>query len=314
MRSSGPPSLRRHPNVAANGCTRPVWQRKIYDDGTMSAAIPIPCKQWGCERCGKGRLIETIKHISDGFRPGEITRFITITFPLEQDLFADPASCRRVNLITRRIVQEIRRTYGWLEYAKVLETTKRRRLHVHALTRGRYLPKCSDAGRRRHGLPTGPGSGSPCYCAGAALYDMCTDADCPDHARHARPCVQAIAHKHGAGWIDIRKVTNEAAARGYLAKYLAKSSRVIRWPKYVRRYSASRQWSARTLGQIHADHIAEVIRSGHITADDRVVVAWLQCEAPCYTFAGADAPLRAPPGTRLDTRTGQIIAPLPIPF
>ena len=286
--------------------------RKEYADGTMSRHIPIACKQWGCDRCGRGRLVEVVKHITGGFRPGEITRFVTITFPLERGLYADRESCKRANEITRRVIQEIRRTYGWFEYAKVLETTKRGRLHIHALTRGRYLPKCTDAGRRRHGLAYGSGSGSPCYCADGDA--RCHDADCPDRHAHTRRCVQAIAHRNGAGWLDIRKVGNESQAAGYLAKYLAKASRVIRWPKYVRRYSASRHWSARTLGQIHTDHIADVIRSGHIVAEDREVVRWLRCEAPRYTFAGADAPLRAPPGTRLDLATGEIIAPLPVPF
>lgn len=312
MRSIGMPDRRRHPDVARGGCPRPIWMRKLYGDDTASPPIPMACKQWGCPVCGRGRLIEAVKHITDGFRPGEITRFVTLTFPLSAGLRADRSSCRTANMITRRIVQDIRRNYGDVQYAKVLETTKRGRIHIHMLTRGRYLPKCTDAGRRRHGLAFGAGSGSPCYCSGGDLW--CPDADCRDAAAHVRPCIQAIAHRHGAGWVDIRKVANASAASGYLAKYLAKATRVIRWPKYVRRYSASRRWSERTLGQIHAEHIADVIRAGHVTPDGREVSGWLRCDAPCYMFAGSSAPLRAPPGTRLDLRTGEIVAPLPVPF
>lgn len=209
------------------------------------------CGMWRCPACGPKKKAETLKTIRHGAktglaaRPGQPLRFITLTYGADKDRSFD----RHDDVIAssedwRRLVQTLRRQGRQLEYVRVLERTKRGRIHIHAITWGDWLPKCTDAGRRKRHMPYGPGSGSPCYC---------TDAG-------GRPCIQKAAHDAGFGWVDVRKIRSSAAAASYVAKYLAKQS-ADNWPRHARRVSFSRRFAdGLTLGAVHAAWVAEVRR------------------------------------------------------
>lgn len=238
-----------------------VWY-DIPEPGTIRFhSIPGPirpgrCKKYSCARCGPGKRAEAMKLIAAGVRPGQPHRMLTFTWPLERDLRKHRAAdARTANTEVRRLVQELRRQGIGFHYVKAIELTKRGYIHVHALSRGRRIPKCTDAGRQRHGLPIGLGSGSPCYCAAAGV--MCRrGAACPDHLHHRRRCVQAIAWHLGMGFVDVRSARNLEHAQRYIGKYLVKASEAS-WPNHVRRLTYSRRWAPNiTLGLFHRMWVA----------------------------------------------------------
>lgn len=229
--------------------TRPgLWRTQRPLTGTAD----VPCKRWACEHCGKGKRAEALKLIRAVARTGiknyprQPLRFITLTRPRDKpNHLGDREDCAGASADVRELVRAWRRSRGGgpghdLEYVRVLERTKRGRIHVHLLTWGHYVAKCTDKGRRSRGLPTGRGSGSPCYCT------------------PARPCIQRLAWAHGWGYVDVRAVRSPRAAAAYIAKYLGKQS-TDDWPRHARRLSYSRRASGGlTLAAVHAAWVAEV--------------------------------------------------------
>ena len=215
----------------------------------LGAPIATNCKRLICPSCGPRRRAEILKHIRAGFHADEPLRFLTFTYPWETGYESTAERVAAANRDCRYFVQELRRRGFVVEYAKVIEFTKQGRVHMHALTRGSFIPKCTNAGRIKRGMPYGAGSGSPCYCSSD------------------RPCLQALAWSAGFGFVDVRHVRNPEAAAAYIAKYLTKSCEDQCWPKYARRYTTSRRWAAITLTGIHRQWIEHLqTKFGHIQA------------------------------------------------
>ncbi len=133
---------------------------------------------------------------------------------------------KQANQDFRRWIQKLRRSGLTIEYAKITESTKRGRIHFHALVWVSILPKCTKKGRQERGMTTG------CYCPDDQL------------------CVQKLANQVGFGFVDARLVRGKAdGAARYVAKYLVKSSTGW-WPRYARRLTYSRAFSPVTLGEL----------------------------------------------------------------
>lgn len=216
----------KRPHVAARGVVR------------------SPCKRWRCSHCGTGKRAEAAKFMHAGaahglaLLPNQPLRFVTITYGRDRDMrFDRRADVRQSSEDWRRLVQMFRRHGRTMEYARVLERTKRGRIHIHAITWGDWIPKCTTAGRRNRGLPL---KGSPCYCT-------------PE-----RPCIQRMAWAAGFGWVDVKAIRSGGAAVAYVAKYLGKQT-AGDWPRYARRMSYSRAFAdGLTLGAVHAQWVADV--------------------------------------------------------
>ena len=251
------PDLPRVSHVGPNGLTYALDADPIL----LGAPIATNCKRWLCSACGPRRRAEVLKHIRAGFHADEPLRFLTFTYPWHTAHKSTREGVAAANREFRYFVQEFRRRGFVIEYAKVIEFTKRGRVHLHALTRGSLIPKCTDRGRRKHGLPTGTGSGSPCYCTAA------------------KPCLQSLAWSAGFGFVEIRYVKNPEQAAAYIAKYLAKSCADTQWPKYARRYTTSRRWAKITLAGIHRQWVEQLrAQYGHRMRDvctpPAEVIAW----------------------------------------
>lgn len=319
----------------AGPCPDPIHVRPVYGSaGAGPIAGPtaaIRCWRWSCESCGPRRRVEVLKQVRLGadVSHDQPLRFLTVTFPRDVGATFDRAGVAEVNERFRRFIQQLRRQHISAEYAKTLETTKRGRLHVHAILRGSYLPKCTHAARRRHGLD--PKSGE-CVCYGSTAAATCRNPKCRDLRAHGRRCIQRIAWDMGLGFVEVRKITSREAAAAYVAKYLTKASPNVHngrpWPKYARRYTASRRWASKTLGQIHREYVDDLRRRGVIPEPDPSVVGWIRATDPAELAAAArgghlhDQPGRPPPfrvapvrsGFTLDRATGELAATLPVPF
>ena len=212
--------------------------------------IEARCKSWRCEGCGRrlrqlhGQLIEAgfYEHLNQ--RGERFARFLTVTWPTDTGArLASAADCAATSAMFRRFVQEIRRHYSpRMEYYVVKEPTRRGRLHLHAVTFGPYFRKC-----RR----TLPGTGDPCHRPGGCQAGP-----------GRRPCVQAIAHRVGLGWLDVRVVRGQRHAAAYVAKYLGKDHIGHPWPRHSRRASYSRDFAPTTIGRLGAEWSARALAAG----------------------------------------------------
>ncbi len=216
-------------------CPYPVARFAVYvsEDGSKwRREVWFDCKRYDCEVCGPKRRARLHKLIQEGVQygmqqhPRHPPRLVTLTYPNRDDrTFGDADDIKGASEDLRRLVQRMRRSGVEIEYGRVLECTKRGRIHLHLITWGSYIPKCTDKGRRTRGLPYGKGSGSPCYCT-------------PE-----RPCIQRAAWESGFGWVEVRKINSPKGASSYIAKYLSKQGTDIRWPRYARRFSYSRNFA-----------------------------------------------------------------------
>lgn len=245
-------------------CRHPISLGLLATDpatGTTTAdVIATRCKSWRCEGCGRrlrqlhGQLIEAgyQEHVR---RRGEpFARLLTVTWPTDTGARLDSAAdCAHTSATFRRYIQELRRTHSpRIEYYVVKEATRRGRLHLHALTFGPYLRKC-----RR----TLPGTGPPCYRPGGC-----------QSAPGRRPCAQAIAHRLGLGYIDVRAVRGQRHAAAYIGKYLGKDHIGHAWPRHSRRASYSHDFAPTTIGRLGAAWSARAyaagVEAGHIKPRD----------------------------------------------
>lgn len=303
-----------------HGCPSPVWLEWVnfepgaWKKGPVRGVTPTPCKRWSCEYCGRGKRAEALKLIRHGAqlglmaRPRQPLRFVTLTRPRDKpNHLDDRQDAMDASADVRELVKAWRRRGRQLEYVRVLERTKRGRIHVHLLTWGDYIPKCIDAGRASRGLPTtrdlrGTGTRPPCYCSAA------------------RPCIQRLAWDHGWGWVDVRAVRSPRRAAAYVSKYLGKQA-TDTWPRHARRLSYSRRFSGGlTLGTIHARWVADVRRrlTGRrpgqpLPADHRrwLGIAPTPVGQTMRRRGPPDLPRLPPKGGRLSHATG---ASLPVPF
>lgn len=292
-------------------CRQPLRLRGLQADRTTGEITPVTeiaarCRSWTDPGCGlrlRGLHVDLVKAgIAHHAERGRFARFLTITFPADDGAQVDVArDVARCSAIVARFIQEIRRTHTpRIEYYAAKEATKRGRLHVHLVTTGPYLRKCSHRGQAG-------GCHGPNGCI----------------TNHRRPCIQATAHRLGLGWVDVRRITGAGEAAAYVAKYLGKQVGQ-QWPHYSRRstYSMGRlvcdthpdQAGRRccpdahritgyaptlTIGALWAQANRRALISGylagHITLDDlddhEAVDLW--------EYAGRAEPPRAPPNIEL---------------
>ena len=290
-------------------CPTPVRLRPTYEDTSTGETFPgevihKACRRWRCEACGPKKLIEARKYIEAGVvealfqRPDDPVRLLTITFPTDRDLQVVVADdVREANQRTGRFIEDIRRKLGCqFEYFKVIEPTKRGRIHLHMICWGDRLPKCTP--RQAHMRGIQGRAANDCYCT-------------PAH-----PCIQRVAYDHGLGFVDIRAAQKPNEVIWYVTKYLTKSIRQTRWPRYARRISASHRFAPTTLGEIYQTWVEKVIAD--LTKDGQPeppqVLYW-EFEPPISHPALPPLPTnRAPPQIEnmiLDPATGLL---LPVPF
>ncbi len=272
------------------------------DPGASSLRVGVArvrCGCWRCEGCGRRLRQLHCQLIEAGFadhtaqaagRRDPFARFVTVTWPTDQGaLIARKEDCAHTSAAFAAFVQELRRMDararsipgrcrvchkpipagsrrrfycsavcarapipGRLEYYAVKEPTKRGRLHLHAITFGPYLRKC------RRNLPGA--DANPCRRPGGC-------------ANTGRPCVQAVAHHLGLGWVDIRKVRGQRHAAAYIAKYLGKDHIGHPWPQYSRRAAHSRRFAPTTIGRLSREWSQRAyeagVAAGHIDPTDQ---------------------------------------------
>lgn len=306
----------------------------------------MACRKYACPACGRGRLIECRELITEGIRQGlgrgDRYAMVTLTWPADVGPRWGRDGLQAAARTWSRIMQGYRRSHvGRWEYARTPEMHRSGVVHSHAIVVGPWLQKCNDGGRQAHGLDVGRESGSPCYCEGSVAAATCRrGAACRYAADHARPCLQAIATRHGAGWVDISGPRQRGgghgammAAASYATKYILKSTTpmvapadrlpgespemaeapaaVEHWPRYARRLSCSRRWGA-TMGSIHRAWVARVMAE-HPPADPRTPVGWMRVDSPARRWAGTTIDL--PPPVPVDPRTGELLPELlPVPL
>lgn len=241
-------------------CRHPLALARITGDldTPRFELVQVRCNCWACEGCGR-RLRQLHRQLVEaGFadhaaRGDRFARLLTVTWPTDSGALIDNrADCANVSAMIARFIQEIRRTHHpRIEYYAVKEPTKRGRLHDHLLTFGPFLRKC------RYHLPGAcvlgcePDCRNPCHRPGGCQ----ADPNRPD-------CVQAIAHRLGLGWVDVRKIRGQAHAANYISKYLGKHHIGRRWPRYSRRVSYSRRFAPTTIRHLAKQWSAEAYRRG----------------------------------------------------
>lgn len=242
-------------------CRRPIRLIGYTADGDTGEIADIVevtsrCRSWRDEGCGV-----RLKQLHQDFvragidwhgQKGRLSRLLTITFPVDEGAqFDDPDDVAHVTGLVTRLIQEIRRTHPKrLEYYAVKESTKRGRLHVHLVTSGPYLHKCLAKRLKGHCVVTGCKEGdnerpchNPCHRAGGCVDRLQQWQEDPydnrgRRCKRPRPCVQAIGHRLGMGWVDVRKIGSGKQAARYLSKYLGKQVGQ-EWPRYSRRVTYS---------------------------------------------------------------------------
>lgn len=232
-------------------CPTPIRLRPTYQhpDGRLARGEVIlkGCGQWACEACGPKRLIEVFKLIEAGIeearrlRPDDPQRFLTLTYPNSRDLrFESAEDLKQASRDLRHLAEALRKLGFEFEYSRVFESTKRGRVHIHVISWGDRLPKCTPRGANQRGI------------RGKAQHDCyCTDE---------KPCIQRVAHRIGLGFIDIRAIRNRKQARNYMLKYVTKVTRKARWPRYARRFSKSNRFAPTTLREIHETYRALILK------------------------------------------------------
>jgi len=96
--------------------------------------IQLRCKRWGCPHCGPRRVAHTAHRVKAA-RPN---KFVTLTTRV-----TDTETPREAYDRTRRklstLVRGIRKTWGYFEYMRVLEVTKKGWPHYHLVARAAWI-------------------------------------------------------------------------------------------------------------------------------------------------------------------------------
>jgi hypothetical protein len=152
---------------------------------------------------------------------------LTLTLPGDTKLMWDDAENHKtVTAMHKAFMKDLRHFHGDTQYVRIAEAQARGAIHYHDLV-NRFLPMCS----------------GPCHCS----------VD--------KPCVQALAWKHGFGFVDIRLMPSAEAAANYVIKYLTKGFGGSK-PKGAHIYSMSPDDSVPTMGSVHAERV-DIWRQRH---------------------------------------------------
>jgi len=96
---------------------------------------PVRCHKWACPKCAPLRLREA-QHQA---RAGHPERHIVLTLAPVPN-FGLPDYLRKIRRAFTTLVQRLRREFGHFEYMMAFELQENGRPHIHALTRGTYIP------------------------------------------------------------------------------------------------------------------------------------------------------------------------------
>lgn len=300
------------PGFRPTQCRRPIAVASINDDPGEACrhldVVRVRCKSWRCEGCGRWLRQLHGQLIAAGYaaHPGQVWRFLTMTWETDTGaLVTEAADCANTSRIFRRWVQAVRRTYGPLDYYVVKESTKRGRLHLHALATGTYLPKC------RRSLP------GVCVlgCVNCRRGACHRPGGCHQGAGGRRPCIQALAWRVGAGYIDVRMVRDARHATAYIGKYQGKQHIGRPWPRHSRRCSYSRRLApgvtiGRLAGEWSARSYQAGVEAGHIIPRypyplDATFTRW-RLTTDLWR-RGPPVAWLIPPASVVDRSTGEII-------
>ena len=106
----------------------------IQSETGKAVVIPLTCKSWACDRC-RPRKARQWKAIAELGKP---ERFITLTCAPEQ--YKTPAHAMlKMTKAWTKLVEEIRKEWGEMEFIKVWELTKDGWPHLHILQRGCWI-------------------------------------------------------------------------------------------------------------------------------------------------------------------------------
>jgi len=129
------------------------WLRELCSHNNVQWK-PLACHRWECEYCAPGKFMELQERLRGAmtlsqergwtrwggrtggfFWKGSWTlKFVTLTW-------AEDVTPEQVGLDLQHFIQTIRRKYGYCEYAKVPEYTKRGRIHLHLAMIMPYIPQ-----------------------------------------------------------------------------------------------------------------------------------------------------------------------------
>lgn len=244
-------------------------------DGGTPVNIVARCKRSACEHCGPIYVREWRDHIEEdlAFWLNLGGRFqvywFTQTFdPDTQPLpFDDPDAHKRVTVLTRNLVRELRSRYGNCEYTVVIEPHKSGQIHVHAFLALVGAPGQTDpilrtrctaqhrGGYNRHRPPAERLPEGACICTLTG---------------NREPCIQTIANRLGYGFNNLQRLTSANAISKYVTKRLGKyiTKTVTSWdrPRYARALRMSRHFAVETHGA-YKQRIADRYKARF--ADDR---------------------------------------------
>jgi len=113
------------------------WLRELCAHGNIRWK-PLPCRKWSCEDCAPGKRWEFLERLEGALElsrgKGWTLKFVTLSWAWD-------VTKERVRLDLAHFVQSIRREYGFCEYAKVPEFTKRGRIHLHLAMVMPFIPQ-----------------------------------------------------------------------------------------------------------------------------------------------------------------------------
>jgi len=113
------------------------WLRELCGHGN-ARWVALKCHRWECEYCAPGKFMELRERLQGAYQvsveKGWTLKFVTLTW-------ADDVTPEQVGLDLQHFIQTVRRKYGYCQYAKVPEYTKRGRIHLHLAMVMDFIPQ-----------------------------------------------------------------------------------------------------------------------------------------------------------------------------
>lgn len=104
-------------------------------DPPLEHIMPLPCKQWSCRYCAQRK----IRTLAAKTREAMPNRLCTLT--VDPKLYADPrAAFDATRDKIPRLIDQLRKRFGDLQYLRITELTNSGWPHYHLLIRSGYLP------------------------------------------------------------------------------------------------------------------------------------------------------------------------------
>jgi len=113
------------------------WLRELCSHNNVRWK-PLACHKWECDYCAPGKFMELQERLQGAHRVSEergwTLKFVTLTW-------AEDVTKEQVRLDLAHLVQTIKRKYGYCQYARVPEWTKRGRIHLHLAMIIPFIPQ-----------------------------------------------------------------------------------------------------------------------------------------------------------------------------